>query len=119
MKTKRRVSGGLCLALGLAATLPSYAGNPFAGVTTTASGYHTWDSDLINLEAVTQTGSGVYVAVLDTGMVPNWRDYFPEARVATGLGTGFHQPVVFKASKTNPCGLEVEVGAMRTSTWVG
>ena len=118
MKTKRKIYGSLCLALGLA-TLPALAGNPFAGVSTTASGFHTWDSDLINLEAVTQTGSDVYVAVLDTGMVPNWRDYFPEARVATQLGKGFHQPVAFRASKTSPCGLEVEVGQMRTSTWVG
>ena len=45
---------------------------------------------------------------LDTGMVPNWRDYFPEARVATHLGTGFDQPVTFRAGKSNPCGLEVE-----------
>ena len=118
MNTKLKISGRLCLALALA-TLPAFAGNPFAGVTTTASGFHTWDSDLINLEAVTQTGSNVYVAVLDTGMVPNWRDYFPEERVATQLGKGFHQPVSFRASKTNPCGVEVEVGQMRTSTWVG
>ena len=55
-------------------------------------------------------GPNVYVAVLDTGLVPNWRDYFPEARVATKLGTGFDQPVSFKAKK-DECGLEVEVGS--------
>ena len=54
-------------------------------------------------------GRSVYVAVLDTGLVPNWRDYFPEARVATELGTGFDQPVSFKAKK-DECGLGVEVG---------
>lgn len=95
------------------------AGNPFRGMTTTGGGYHTWDSDLINLEAVTQTGHGVYVAVLDTGMVPNWRDYFPEARVATHLGAGFDQPVSFKAKNSDPCGVEVEVGTLQRSTWVG
>ncbi len=58
------------------------------------------------------------MAVLDTGMVPNWRDYFPDARVATNLGTGFHQPVSFKAKK-DVCGLGVEVGTLRTDTWVG
>ena len=62
------------------------AGNPFKDLTTTEGGYHTWDSDLINVDAVSQTGHGVYVAVLDTGLVPNWRDYFPNARVATQLG---------------------------------
>ena len=66
-----------------------------------------------------QTGKGVYVAVLDTGMVPNWRDYFPEARVATGLGAGFVQPVSFKAGNVDPCGVEVEVGTLRKTTWVG
>ena len=94
------------------------AQNPFNNVTSTAGGYHTWDSDLINIEAVSQTGKGVYVAVLDTGMVPNWRDFFPEARVATHLGAGFHQPVTFKAKK-DVCGLGVEVGTLRTDTWVG
>ncbi len=94
------------------------AGNPFNGVTSTAKGYSTWDSDIINIEAVSQTGAGVYVAVLDTGLVPNWRDYFPKARVATNLGTGFDQPVSFKALG-DPCGLGVEVGQLSQTTWVG
>jgi subtilisin family serine protease len=108
----------LFAALVLATASTAFAQNIFSGLDTTAGGYTTWDSDLINVEAVTQTGSGVYVAVLDTGMVPNWRDYFPDARVATNLGTGFHQPVTFKAKK-NACGLEVERGTLRTDTWVG
>jgi hypothetical protein len=96
------------------------AGNPFKDLTTTEGGYHTWDSDLINVDAVSQTGHGVYVAVLDTGLVPNWKDYFPNARVATNLGTGFDQPVTFRSSsKNNPCGLETEVGNLQQSTWVG
>jgi subtilisin family serine protease len=105
----------LGLALGAAV-----AGNPFGDETTTADGHHTWDSDLINLELVpqTQTGAGVYVAVLDTGLVPNWRDYFPQARIAEHLGIGFHQPVSFKAHNDR-CGLGVEVGKLQTSTWVG
>lgn len=110
------VSAVLTTALCSSAAL---AGNPFKGLTTTAGGYHTWDSDLINLEDVTQTGHGVYVAVLDTGMVPNWRDYFPEARVATELGAGFYQPVSFKPVDGNSCGLGVEVGRLQKSTWVG
>lgn len=95
------------------------AGNPFRKETSTANGYATWDSDMINVEAVTQTGAGVYVAVLDTGLVPYWRDYFPEARVATELGAGFEQQVIFKQKNEDPCGVEVEVGKLRESTWVG
>ncbi len=85
----------------------------------TAAGYPTWDSDMINIENVSQTGAGVYVAVLDTGLVPNWRDYFPKERIATHLGAGFHQPVTFTARNENPCGLSVEVGRLRRTTWVG
>jgi len=87
--------------------------------TSTGSGYHTWDSDMINIEGVSQTGAGVYVAVLDTGMVPNWRDYFPGARIATNLGTGFDQSVTFKAHNVNPCSLDATVGRLRQTTWVG
>ena len=101
-----------------ALTTTAFAQNIFRNLDSTVGGYPTWDADMINLEAVSQTGRGVYVAVLDTGMVPNWRDYFPDARVATNLGTGFHQPVTFKAKK-NTCGLEVEVGTLRSDTWVG
>jgi hypothetical protein len=85
--------------------------NPFEDVTTTAAGYPTWDSDMIDIEAVSQTGAGVYVAVLDTGMVPYWTDYFPEERVATELGAGFYQQVKFKVND-DPCGVEVEVGQL-------
>ena len=94
------------------------AGNPFSGETSTAGGYPTWDSDMINVEGVSQTGAGVYVAVLDTGLVPNWADYFPKERVNTALGTGFDQPVSFKAQK-DACGLGVEIGQLHQTTWVG
>jgi subtilisin family serine protease len=118
MLSKRR-AGAVGAGLAVAVCSAAIAGNPFKGMTTTEGGYHTWDSDLINIEGLSQTGHGVYVAVLDTGLVPNWRDYFPAARVATHLGTGFDQPVSFRASKTNTCGLEVEVGQLQQSTWVG
>ena len=78
----------------------------------------TWDSDMINIEAVSQTGKGVYVAVLDTGLVPNWRDYFDLDQVNVKLGTGFYQPISFKAHK-DACALGVEVGKVREATWVG
>ena len=72
-------------------------GNPFGSVGSTVDGYPTFNSDMINVEQVAQTGKGVYVAVLDTGLAPNWKDYFPAERIATNLGTGFEQAVSFKA----------------------
>jgi subtilisin family serine protease len=95
------------------------AGNPFGNETSTTSGYPTWDSDLVNIESVLETGAGVYVAVLDTGLAPNWRDYFPKERVNTALGTGFDQPVTFRVSKENPCRLEISVGKLHQTSWVG
>ena len=118
MKTRSRTLRPLLAAVVFAVSTAALAQNTFSGLTSTAGGYATWDSDLINIEAVSQTGKGVYVAVLDTGMVPNWRDYFPEARVATDLGAGFYQPVSFKA-KADQCGLGVEIGKLQKSTWVG
>jgi subtilisin family serine protease len=121
VKISRRVGAGLAIAVLVASTSTALAGNPFAKSTTTAGGYQTWDSDLINVERVSQTGAGVYVAVLDTGLVPNWTDYFPKERVRTDLGTGFEQQVNFKAAtdSKDPCGVEVEKGQLRQSTWVG
>ena len=77
-------------------------------------------SDLININAVPQSGRGVFIAVLDTGLVPNWRDYFPEARIATELGTGFDQPVTFKGKSNNPCEVDVwAVGAQHRGQFLG
>ncbi len=97
----------------------AFGHTPFPNPTNTTTGYSTWDSDMINIEKVTQTGAGVYVAVLDTGLVPNWRDYFPEERIATKLGAGFEQPVIFKTKNLDPCGFEATTGRLRQSTWVG
>jgi subtilisin family serine protease len=108
----------------LAALIPlsgvTYAQGPsrIKDVDSTALGYAAWDLDTINIEKVTQTGEGVYVAVLDTGLVPNWRDYFPEDRIATELGTGFYQPVSFKAKK-DVCGMGIEIGKLHQTSWVG
>jgi subtilisin family serine protease len=93
-------------------------GKPFSGAESTADGFPTWDSDMINVEQVSQTGAGVYVAVLDTGLVPNWKDYFPQERIATNLGTGFDQPVSFSPGK-EPCELGVAVGKLHQNTYIG
>lgn len=46
--------------------------------------------DLIDAENnATYNGSGVWVAVLDTGFYPNWRDYFNESSILTNLARAF------------------------------
>jgi subtilisin family serine protease len=55
--------------------------------------YTTWNADMVNRELTTETGDGVYIAVLDTGLTPNWRDFFPHKSIATNLGKGFFQPI--------------------------
>jgi len=66
-------------------------------------GIATWDNDMIDVEKVAGgiTGEGVYVAVLDTGLAANWRDYFPEERIATDLGRGFTDNGVMRDEKTD------------------
>jgi subtilisin family serine protease len=60
-----------------------------------ANGLSTWDLDAINVtnlgqrRTVSYDGSGVYVAVLDTGLLDSWRQYFPEQRIATQFGKAF------------------------------
>jgi subtilisin family serine protease len=73
-------------------------GAPVDGVAATdfSAGVNTWDLDAVNVtnfgstaRAVAYDGSGVYVAVLDTGLLDSWRSYFPQERIATGLGIAF------------------------------
>jgi subtilisin family serine protease len=59
-------------------------------VTDFSGGVSTWDLDAINVtdfgttnRQVAYDGTGVYVAVLDTGLVNNWKYYFPVERIAT------------------------------------
>jgi subtilisin family serine protease len=60
------------------------------------TGVSTWDLDAIDVtefgsttRAVTQDGRGVYVAVLDTGLLPQWTFYFPSDRIATQYAIAF------------------------------
>jgi len=55
-----------------------------------ADGLSTWNLDAINVtepgfgnRQVGYDGSGVYIAVLDSGLVDSWRQYFPQERIAT------------------------------------
>jgi subtilisin family serine protease len=59
-------------------------------------GLSTWDQDAINVtnfgfdnRQVTQDGTGVYVAILDTGLLDSWRQYLPNQRIATQFGVAF------------------------------
>ena len=59
-------------------------------------GFGTWDLDVINVtnpgpdnRQVTEDGTGVYVAVLDTGLLDSWRQYFPQERIATQYAKAF------------------------------
>jgi subtilisin family serine protease len=59
------------------------------------NGMNTWDLDAINVtdfgagRVAAYDGTGVYVAVLDTGLVDVWRAYFPEERIAEEYATSF------------------------------
>jgi len=61
-----------------------------------ADGFGTWDLDAINVtnpgpanRQVAYDGTGVYVAVLDTGLLDSWRQYFPEERIAVPYARAF------------------------------
>src|SRR5262249_1029686 len=49
-----------------------------------ADGANTWNLDAINVtdfagtRTVAYDGEGVYLAVIDSGLAHNWREYFPE-----------------------------------------
>jgi subtilisin family serine protease len=73
-------------------------GGPISTVAATdfLVGLSTWDLDAINVtdfgfdnRQVAQDGTGVYVAVLDTGLVSNWNYYFPADRIATQYAISF------------------------------
>ena len=60
-----------------------------------SDGINTWDLDAINVtnfgvgRQVAYDGSGVYVAVLDTGLVDIWRAFFPQERIAEQYAKSF------------------------------
>ncbi|MFO7693784.1 MAG: S8 family serine peptidase [Vicinamibacterales bacterium] len=59
-------------------------------------GLSTWNLDAVNVtdfgfnnRQVAYDGTGVYVAVLDTGLLDSWRQYFPEERIAVEHARSF------------------------------
>ena len=75
----------------------------------------TWDADMINSDITGDTGTGVYVAVLDTGLAPNWKDYFPVDHIAAALGKGFKEDIMWDV-KTQTF---LESGTVREVSWIG
>ncbi|MCJ7798123.1 MAG: S8 family serine peptidase [Thermoleophilia bacterium] len=70
---------------------------------------------MINSDATGYTGDGVYVAVLDTGLAPNWKDYLPVDRVMIDLAKGFKEEISW-----DPEALKfVESGNVHEIGWVG
>lgn len=73
------------------APIDSVAASNFTG------GINMWNLDAVDVtnlqpgaDRVTPfDGKGVYVAVLDTGLLDTWRQYFPEQRIATQFGRAF------------------------------
>ncbi len=75
----------------------------------------TWDADMINSDTTGYTGKGVYVAVLDTGLAPNWKDYFPVDSVMANLGKGFVEEIKWDES----IDAFVESGVVHETTFIG
>jgi len=74
-----------------------------------------WDLDIIDVEKTEYDGEGIYVAVLDTGLVANWRDYFSEERIATEYGIGFYENV----RKDKKTGEYIYSGNVHRTTFLG
>jgi subtilisin family serine protease len=59
------------------------------------NGLNTWDQDAINVtdfgagRVEAYDGTGVYVAVIDTGLLDSWRQYLPQERIAEEYGIAF------------------------------
>jgi len=75
----------------------------------------TWDADIINSDTSGYTGEGVYVAVLDDGLAPNWKDYFPEERISEHLGKGFKENILWDEAT----GTFIESGVVYKTTFIG
>jgi subtilisin family serine protease len=61
--------------------------------------YLPYDVDLVNGEYFANGGEGIYVAIIDTGLVSNWASFLPPtATVRTDLGKGWSYDVVWDPS---------------------
>lgn len=65
-------------------------------VTNFAAGLSIWDLDAVNVtdfgfdnRAVAYDGAGVFIGILDTGLLDSWRQYFPQERIAVQYARAF------------------------------
>ena len=68
-------------------------------LTNFTSGFSTWNLDAVNVtnpgarpngeRTQALDGTGVYVAILDTGLLPTWRMYFPQERIDVDRARSF------------------------------
>jgi subtilisin family serine protease len=71
------------------------------------SGINMWNLDAVNVtnlqpgadRVVPYDGTGVYVAVLDSGLLDTWRQYFPQERIAADLARAFASPIDFSSAE--------------------
>jgi subtilisin family serine protease len=100
------IMGGGAKELAAIKALPYVAGANFdaernippgvnVALTDFSGGLNTWDLDAVNVtnfgagRTIGPDGSNVYVAILDTGLLPTWREYFPADRIATQYAKAF------------------------------
>jgi subtilisin family serine protease len=58
--------------------------------------YLPWDADIVNAEYSAHGGEGIYVAVIDSGLVSNWANFVaPGAIIETELGRGWSYDIVW------------------------
>ena len=84
-------------------------GSPLDTVAATdfIGGINTWNLDAVNVtnlqpgadRVVPYDGTGVYVAVLDSGLLDTWRQYFPQERIAVDLARAFASPIDFSGAE--------------------
>lgn len=92
-------------------------------------GINMWNLDAVNVtnlqpgadRVVNYDGTGVYVAVLDTGLLDTWRQYFPHERIAVQFARAFASAVDFSSAEpTNQWEHDVNShGTHVTSTILG
>lgn len=127
---------GFVKAAGLDAKRSAGPPRPPLPVEDFADGLNTWDLDAINVTDIGAgrvapfeemggfTGEGVYVGVLDTGLLDSWKHYFPVERIATEHARSFTgggaQDKGFVASQPNKWEHDVSAhGTHVTSTILG
>jgi subtilisin family serine protease len=92
--------------MGRGAMLEVDSAIPFEGTADSAalssSSYEVipWWVDMVDAEPqdISNQGENVYVAVLDTGLIHDWKNFLPEANVATELGKGFTQDLTWNSA---------------------